>query len=97
MSGSRWLPQPTDVIRVHLAGTEFEARTIVRVLEAAGVPSMIRSRVVPGYQVPAPAGTWGEILVRPGDADGARAIIAEFLASAPATPVDEPDAGAPQP
>ncbi|MDQ7858232.1 MAG: DUF2007 domain-containing protein [Armatimonadota bacterium] len=75
------LPPPSDLVAVHQAATEFEARTIHSLLEAAGIPAMVRSRLVPGYQVAVPPGLWGEVLVAPADAPAARVVIIDYLRS----------------
>ncbi|MDQ7839777.1 MAG: DUF2007 domain-containing protein [bacterium] len=78
-------PAPGDVVVVHGAATEFEAIAIRDLLEAAGVHTMIRSRVVPGYGVPTMAGDQAgivaEILVPPEHEGEARALIADYLAA----------------
>ncbi len=79
------LPAPDDVVAVHEATSEFEAIAIRDLLEGAGIHTMVRSRVMPGYEVREmwgdKAGVVADILVRPGDEAAARALIAEFLAS----------------
>lgn len=73
------LPPPSDLVPVHRASTEFEARTIYELLGAAGIPAMVRSRLVAGYQVAVPPGLWGEVLVAPADAPAARVVIEDYL------------------
>ncbi len=79
------LPAPDDVVAVHEATSEFEAIAIRDLLVGAGIHTMVRSRVMPGYEVREmwgdKAGVVADILVRPGDEAAARALIAEFLAS----------------
>lgn len=79
------LPEPRDVVRVFDATNEFEAITIRDLLGAAGIRAMIRSRHVPGYDVPTmtgdQAGIWADILVRPEHEAEARQVIADYLAS----------------
>lgn len=83
------LPEPRDVVRVYDATSEFEAMTIRDLLGAAGIRAMIRSRHVPGYDVPTmtrdQAGIWADILVRPEDEAEARQLIADYLASLQST------------
>ena len=79
------LPPPEDLVVVFEATSEFEAIAIRDALEAAGVRVMVRSRRVPGYEVPTmlggQAGIVADILVRPDQESEARVIIAEYLAS----------------
>ena len=79
------LPEPDDVVAIHEATRQFEAIAIRDLLEGAGIRTMVRSRVMPGYEVREmwgdKAGVVAEILVRPEDEGTARAMIAEFLAS----------------
>jgi hypothetical protein len=88
------LPPPTDVVTVYEATTEFEAITIHRVLQDAGVPAMIRSRLLPGYELlielRSVAGIYADILVRSEQADEARRVIADFLDALAAPPAEEP-------
>jgi hypothetical protein len=83
------LPRPGDVISVHTASTELEAGVIRDLLQEAGIQVMLRSRVVPGYQIQVPPGVWGDVLVRPADEAEARRVIAEYL-DALAAEGDEP-------
>ena len=73
------LPPPQDVVSVHKAATELEARIIHDLLEDAGIHAMVRSRLVPGYDIPVPPGVWGEVLVRPDDKVEATRLIEEYL------------------
>jgi hypothetical protein len=73
------LPPPRDVIAVHKATTELEAHIIRDLLEDAGIHAMVRSHLVPGYEIPVPPGVWGDVLVRPDDEDAATRLIAEYL------------------
>lgn len=101
------LPQPEDVAVVHRATSEFEAISIRDILEAAGVPVMVRSRVVPGYGVPTlhggQAGIVADILVPPERAEEARDLIAGYLASlepapeAPPQEIESPEVGSEEP
>jgi hypothetical protein len=75
------LPRPRDVISVHQASTEVEAQALREALSAAGIPVMVRSRVMPGYEIAMPPGVWGDVLVRPEDEAEARRVIGEYLAS----------------
>jgi hypothetical protein len=65
--------------------SEFEAMTIRDLVEAAGLPVMLRSRLIPGYEVREmwgdKAGVVAEILVPPEHEAEARALIADYLAS----------------
>lgn len=82
------LPESRDIVSVYDATSEFEAMTIRDLLDAAGIRAMIRSRHVPGYDVPTmvgdQAGIWGDILVMPEHEAEARQVIADYLASLPA-------------
>jgi hypothetical protein len=69
------------VIAVHQASSEIEARAVCDALTSAGIAAMVRSRVVPGYEIAAPPGAWGDVLVRPEDEAEAQRIISEYLAS----------------
>jgi hypothetical protein len=81
---SRWAA-PNDVAVVHQATTEFEAISVREMLEAAGLRAVVRSRLVPGYNVPTLAGGQGgivaDILVPPEQEAQARALVAEYLAA----------------
>jgi hypothetical protein len=86
------LPEPGDVVAVHEATSEFEAIAIRDLLRAAGVLTMIRSRVMPAYEV---RDMWGEkagvvadILVRPEDEAAARTLIADYIESLKAEGID---------
>ena len=93
------LPPPNDVVAVHEAASEFEAIAIRDLLEAAGVQTMVRSRLVPGYQVPMmlgdQAGIVADILVRPEQEAEARALITDYLASLSAPNPDADGEGPP--
>jgi hypothetical protein len=84
------LPAPKDVAVVHRATNDFEAISIRDLLEASGLRVMVRSRRVPGYEVPIltgdQAGIVAEILVASEDEARARALIADYLASLPQEP-----------
>jgi hypothetical protein len=73
------LPPPQDVVSVHKATTELEAQIMRDMLEDAGIHAMVRSRLVPGYDIPVPPGVWGEVLVRPEDKVEATRLIEEYL------------------
>jgi hypothetical protein len=74
-----------DVAVVHRASTEFEAISVREMLEAAGLRAVIRSRLVPGYNVPTLAGGQGgivaDILVPAEQEAQARALVADYLAA----------------
>ena len=74
---------PKDVAVVHQATTEFEAISVCNMLEVAGVHAFIRSRLVPGYNVPTLEGGQGgivaDILVPPEQEAQARALVADYL------------------
>ena len=74
---------PADVVVVYRATSDFAAIAVRDALEANGLRPMVRSRRVPGYQVPTltkdQAGIVAEILVRPDEAAAARAVISDFL------------------
>ncbi len=86
------MPEPSDVVAVWQATTEFEAITIRDLLEASGIRTMVRSRHIPGYDVATlvrdQAGIWADILVLPEREDDARRVIADYLASLQATTED---------
>lgn len=75
---------PGDVAVAHQATTEFEAISVRDMLEAAGVHAFIRSRLVPGYNVPTLEGGQGgivaDILVPPDQEAQARSLVADYLA-----------------
>ncbi len=87
-----WRP-PRDLVSVHGAAGEFEAVAVRDALRAAGLRAMVRSRRIPGYEVPTmrgdQAGIWAEVLVRAEDEDEARRVVAEYLASL--RPADDSD------
>lgn len=102
MNDPRIWPAARDVAVVHRATSEFEAIAIHDLLEAAGLQVMVRSRVVPGYDVPTmtgdQAGIVAEVLVVPQHEAEARALVADYLAALrePAWPSeDEGPPGAP--
>jgi len=65
---------------VHTAATEVEAVMIRGLLEDAGIPVVVRSHLVPGYETRIPPG-WGDLLV-PNECVGeAQTLIGEYLAS----------------
>jgi hypothetical protein len=80
------LPPPRDLVSIRQASTQFEARTLCDLLEAAGIPVMVRSRLVPGYELPVPPGVWGDVLVKPEDAPAARVVIEDYLRSLASPP-----------
>lgn len=88
------LPPPRDVVVVFKATSDFAAIAVRDLLATYGVQAMVRSRRVPGYDVPTlagdQAGIVSEILVRPEQEAEARALIAEYLAALPAGSPDEP-------
>jgi hypothetical protein len=84
------LPQPRDVVPVHKASDQLEATIIRDLLCQAGIDAMIRSRLVPGYEIPVPPGFWGEVLVRPEDEEAATRLIAEYLDALRASPQEPP-------
>jgi hypothetical protein len=88
------LPPPHDVVAVYEATSEFEAIAIRDVLEAAGIPVMVRSRLVPGYEVPiivgGEAGVYADIMVLPRDEEQASGVIAEYLETLRTGAVEEP-------
>ncbi len=77
--------KPDDAVSIHKATSEFEAMSIREMLDASGIPVMVRSRVDPGYGVATmaggQAGIVADILVRPEHEAAARALLAGFLAS----------------
>lgn len=74
---------PRDMAVVHQATSEFEAISVRDMLQAAGVRAFIRSRRVPGYDVPTLTGGQGgivaEVFVAPEREAEARALVAEYL------------------
>lgn len=77
------LQPPGDVVVVYRATSDFATIAVRDVLEANGLRPMVRSRRVPGYDVPTltgdQAGIVAEILVRPAEEAAARALISDFL------------------
>ena len=72
---------PTVVHRVPDAAS---GALLCGVLEGEGIRTVLRPATLPGYGTVRRDWTtthWGEILVRAGDADEARAIIADYLAA----------------
>jgi|GraSoiStandDraft_51_1057287.scaffolds.fasta_scaffold756889_1 putative intracellular protease/amidase len=66
--------------KIYTATTEVEAVMLKAVLEEAGIPVMVRSNVIPGYERPV-GGAWdGELLVPDDRAAEAREMIAAYLA-----------------
>jgi hypothetical protein len=65
---------------VHTAATEVEAVMLKGLLEDAGIPVVIRSHLVPGYQTRIPPG-WGDLFVPDDRAADAKVFITEYLAS----------------
>ena len=79
-------PQPTSekVIVVHHAGTSTEALVLRGLLESAGIASPASTSTDPFPLREPPKGTHGvEIQVLESQADDARLIIADYLASGP--------------
>ncbi len=87
------LPHPQDVVAVHEATSEFEAIAIRDVLEAAGIPVLTRSRLMPGYEVPiivgGEAGVYADIMVLSQHNEKARRVIAEYLEALRTQPVED--------
>ena len=87
-----WRP-PRDLVAVYGAASEFEASAVHDALTAAGLRAMVRSRRIPGYEVPTmrgdQAGIWADVLVRAEDEDEARRVVAEYLVSL--RPADDAD------
>lgn len=87
------LPRPQDVVTVHEATSEFEAIAIRDALEAAGIPVLTRSRLMPGYEVPiimgGVAGVYADIMVLSQQNEEAQRIIAEYLEALRAQPVED--------
>lgn len=67
---------------VHQAETEVEALMLQGVLEAAGIPVVIRSRQIPFYGdvIAKATGVWGDLLVPAALAAPARVAIERYLA-----------------
>jgi len=88
------LSRPQDVVTVHEATSEFEAIAIRDALQAAGIPVLTRSRLMPGYEVPiimgGVAGVYADIMVLPQHEEEARRVIAEYLDALRAPPAEEP-------
>jgi hypothetical protein len=80
-------------VAVYGAASEFEASAVHDALTAAGLRAMVRSRRIPGYEVPTmrgdQAGIWADVLVRAEDEDEARRVVAEYLVSL--RPADDAD------
>jgi hypothetical protein len=87
------LPPPGDVVVVYRATNDFAAIAVRDALAAQGVPAMVRSRRVPGYDVPTltadQAGIVAEILVSPDRAADARIIVDDYLAGLREAPAEE--------
>ena len=87
------LPRPHDVVAVHEATSEFEAIAIRDALEAAGIPVLTRSRLMPGYEVPiivgGEAGVYADIMVLSQHHERARQVIAEYLEALRTQPVED--------
>lgn len=84
------LPPPRDLVSVHMAATEFEARVIHDLLQDAGIGAMMRSYLVPGYEIPVPPGMWGDVLVRVEDREKAVRVIGDYLDALRAAPEEPP-------
>jgi len=86
-------PRPQDVVAVHEATSEFEAIAIRDTLEAAGIPVLTRSRLMPGYEVPiivgGEAGVYADIMVLSRHDERARRVIAEYLEALRTQPVED--------
>lgn len=65
---------------VHTAATEVEAVMLKGLLEDAGIPVLLRSHLVPGYNTRIPPG-WGDLLVPDERQREAKTLIAEYLAA----------------
>ncbi len=63
---------------VHTAATEVEALMLKGALEATGIPVMVRSHRIPGYEQAIPPG-WGDLLVPDDRAREAREFVAAYL------------------
>ncbi len=77
-------PPPGSPVIVHRVPDAAAGALLAGVLEHHGVRVHLRSATLPGYgDVRRDWGTsaWGELLVRPEDADEARELIAEYLAA----------------
>lgn len=78
-------PPPQDLVVVHEATSEFEVIAVRDALEAAGIAVMVRSRLLPGYEVPimvrGEAGVYADMMVLRRDEDRASRVIAEYLAA----------------
>jgi hypothetical protein len=65
---------------VHTAATEVEAVMLKGLLEDAGIPVLLRSHLVPGYNTRIPPG-WGDLFVPDERLREAKTLIAEYLAA----------------
>lgn len=65
----------------HTAATEVEAVMLRGVLEQAGIPVAVLSRVIPGYGVLIESDKWGDLFVPDNRAAEARALVRDFLTS----------------
>ena len=86
--------QPTRerTVVVHQAGTWTEAVVIRGLLESAGIASPASTSTDPFPMREPPKGTHGvEIIVLESQAEDARRIIADYLASAESIDSEEPD------
>jgi hypothetical protein len=89
------LPHPRDIVVVHEATSEFEAIAIRDILEGAGIRAMIRSRLLPAYEILLPgmlepgAGVYADILVLTQHEEEARRVIAEYLNALRTQPAEE--------
>jgi hypothetical protein len=64
----------------HTAATEVEAVMLKALLEDAGIPVLVRSHLVPGYNTRIPPG-WGDLLVPDEHLGEAKTLIADYLAA----------------
>ena len=64
----------------HTAATEVEAVMLKGLLEDAGIPVLLRSHLVPGYNARIPPG-WGDLFVPDERLREAETLIAEYLAA----------------
>lgn len=72
---------PHDYAKVHQAASESEALFVQRILEEAGIPTIIRSRQVPGYAeiIRGATGYWGDVLVATEDRTRAEEHLGTYL------------------
>ncbi len=70
----------TGLKAVHTAFTEVEALMLKGVLEEAGIPVLLRSNRVPGYEQNL-LNEWGDLLVPDDRAAEAKELISGYLAA----------------